>query len=494
MKSTIGLLSDCVPLFGYHKRSYLVVFSIFGSLALFALALYTVGNGDHGDSPTATTAVMSTFLFSLVNLQVAAVDLLTEGKYAELMVANPQTGPDMISFVQGVYAVGGIFGSILVAPLVSVVPLWVTFVLCAILSFHVIFVATNLFPEHRDHLVPPRSLVAINIDKLRAHDRVVKLSILLTVLSIVLAIVSFVAPQNELLASMMASVVLVACSVIWMSSSSSSSWSSSSSSSSVTILRNVMLFLFLNNAMYVPISGALDYFFTADNQCVPDGPNFSTAFYVSTANALTQFAYLLGAILFQLCFSRGSFRTVIIITNLVKSFSSLADIILASRLNRRVNIPDWALFIFGDAVFYHVAYRFELIPLIVLTSKVCPPGFEASVYALLVSFQNYGGGLGQSIGFALMSGLNIQTVYPCDFSNLTALVIIARLVLPLLSIPLVFYLIPTAQLTDDIVQAPTWPIIRGANIEQPHRSRSRPESSDTSSDGTPNEITPLQSY
>lgn len=453
MKSTIGLLSDCVPLLGYHKRSYLVVFSILGSLALFALAVYTVGSGGgSSDRATATTAMVSTFLFSLVNLQVAAVDLLTEGKYAELMVANPQTGPNMISFVQGVYAVGGIFGSLLIAPLVSLVPLWVTFIVCAVLSFHVIFVATNLFPEHRDHRVPPASLVAIDMDKLRAHNHVVKLSILLTVMSIVLAVISFVAPQHELLASVVVSVVLVSYSMIWMSPSSST-WSSSSS---VTILRNVMIYLFLNNAMYVPISGALDYFFTADSQCVPDGPNFSTAFYVSTANALTQFAYLLGAILFQLCFSRGSFRTVIIITNLVKSFSSIADIILASRLNRRVNIPDWALFIFGDAVFYHVAYRFELIPLIVLTSKVCPPGFEASVYALLVSFQNYGGGLGQSLGYALMNGLNIQTVYPCDFSNLTALVIIARLVLPLLAIPLVFYLIPTAQLTDDIVEAPAW--------------------------------------
>lgn len=85
-----------------------------------------------------------------------------------------------------------------------------------------------------------------------------------------------------------------------------------------------------------------------------------------------------------------------------------------------------------------------------LISKLCPKGLEASVYALLASYQNLGQNCARSIGVALSSVMGIQTTVPCDFTNLPAAIFIAHVLLPLLIVPLVFVLIPDACLTDDL--------------------------------------------
>ena len=38
--------------------------------------------------------------------------------------------------------------------------------------------------------------------------------------------------------------------------------------------------MFMTNALYISTDGALDFFYTAQEDCVPDGPAFSYTFYV----------------------------------------------------------------------------------------------------------------------------------------------------------------------------------------------------------------------
>lgn len=191
--------------------------------------------------------------------------------------------------------------------------------------------------------------------------------------------------------------------------------------------------------------------YTSDNTCVPDGPNFSMTYYVSYANLIGSFASIMGVVLFQIYLSRGKFRTAFLMAGIVKVAASFFDFVIVKRYNRQIGISDSWFFAMGDAVIYQVITRIEIMPAIVLTSKVCPPGMEASVYALLVSYQNLGQGVSRTVGDGLIAALGIKTIVPCNFVNLPLAIFIAHVALPSLIFPLIFILIPDANMTDDLV-------------------------------------------
>ena len=93
---------------------------------------------------------------------------------------------------------------------------------------------------------------------------------------------------------------------------------------------------------------------------------------------------------------------------------------------------------------------FELMPAVILTSKLCPKGMEATVYALLAGFQNFGHAISRSVGVYFIEAFGIKTTAPCDFSNLAYVIMVSHMVLPLLSIPLTFVLLPKERMTDKL--------------------------------------------
>lgn len=89
----------------------------------------------------------------------------------------------------------------------------------------------------------------------------------------------------------------------------------------------------------------------------------------------------------------------------------------------------------------------------VLTSKLCPIGVESTVYALLAGFSNFGRSVGSSLGVLALDIAGIKTPREgaCNFDNLALLLVVSHVVLPLLTVPLTFVLIPNAKMTDDLV-------------------------------------------
>lgn len=76
---------------------------------------------------------------------------------------------------------------------------------------------------------------------------------------------------------------------------------------------------------------------------------------------------------------------------------------------------------------------------------------EASVYALLASYQNLGSSIARCLGVALIDALQIKTE-TCQFQKLPQSIFIAHVLLPLLVVPLVFVLIPDAIMTDNLME------------------------------------------
>eukprot|EP00937_MAST-01D_sp_MAST-1D-sp2_P000271 g271.t1 len=91
LKAAVGVISDTVPIFGYHKKYYMLGSSVV-SLAAFVVLAAVPLSGEAG-------ATLSGLLFFLGMVQPMVVDLLCEGKYAEILRRHPETGASIVSWV-----------------------------------------------------------------------------------------------------------------------------------------------------------------------------------------------------------------------------------------------------------------------------------------------------------------------------------------------------------------------------------------------------------
>ncbi|KAI0566892.1 Biopterin transporter [Gracilaria domingensis] len=418
-------MSDTVPLFGFHKRSYIVLVSIAGTAAFSILGAVQL---------THVLAPIAAFLLLLGNMQLATVDLLCEGKYAEMMVSKPESGSDLVSYVWGLYNIGSFFGSLIAGPMADHFNPRFIWLVCVPFAVQVIFpVLAGWLPEER---LPPEER-HLRTDKIRKHPDLFKLSVAMTLGSIAVGVSALLGSGYvQSVASSTTSLVLCVLGLKWLP----------------RMLGRANLYMFLSSLLYVSLPGALDYWFTGSEECVPGGPHFSFTYYVTYASLVGSVAGAIGVAAFQRFLSRGSFRTAFWTTCLVKLAASAFDIAIVKRYNISLGIPDKMAFLLGDAIILQVAATLDFMPAVVLTSKVCPKGMEASVYALLASYQNLGSNVSRTLGVALIDWLEIKTTPPCDFTNLPMAIVIAHVLLPLLVFPLVFVLIPNVKMTDDLIE------------------------------------------
>jgi hypothetical protein len=111
-----------------------------------------------------------------------------------------------------------------------------------------------------------------------------------------------------------------------------------------------------------------------------------------------------------------------------------------------------ATFHFSSQVIYQVAAMMDFMPAVVLTSASCPKGMEATVYALLAGFQNFGSNVAREVGVGLLNYLKIQTTEPCNFERFPFAIVLAHIIVPSLCIPLIFILIPNKLMTEKLLE------------------------------------------
>lgn len=131
------------------------------------------------------------------------------------------------------------------------------------------------------------------------------------------------------------------------------------------------------------------------------------------------------------------------------------DMVIINRINLWIGIPDAVMYLLGDAVVSNVLGMLAFMPSCVLTAKVCPKEMEATVYSLLAGFQNFGAAVAQSLGLYLQAAFGVEMSnrksFVCKYGNLTWVILVAHVLLPLLAIPLTILLIPDARLGDDLL-------------------------------------------
>jgi folate/biopterin transporter len=362
VKGLIGTISDTIPLFGFHKSSYIILVAVLGGLSFILLATTTL------------TAAQSACLFFLVSVETSVVDLLVEGKYAELMREKPETGGDMVTWVWATYHLGALLAACITGPVADQGNPRIIFWICLPIALQVILpVSQGYLKDAR----LPEAHRGPKWEKLKTYPRVFSLACLMAISALVQAAVNLAfrsQPSVQMTYTLTVAVSLCLLSFYCLPRR----------------LALCNLFMFLDAALYIQIGGALDYWYTSDSTCVLGGPNFDYTYYATYVRIVAAIASFVGVVLFQTVMAGWQIRTIFYVSVLLRCAGGVFDIIIVQRWNIAVGISDKTMFMIGDAVIYDICYTLNFMPAVLLTSKLCPKEMESTTYALLAGFQNFG--------------------------------------------------------------------------------------------------------
>lgn len=387
IKPLYGFLSDGFPIFGYRRRSYLILGGLCGFLSWVALG--TVVN----DSKTAllatllgsaSVALSDVVVDSLVversrpsniNEQKAAVnreDMIgEESQQANETTNTSSNAGDLQSLCWGSAAIGGIISAYFSGSLLQT------------MTPRTVFLITSTFP-------------------------------------LIIAISAFLINENP----------------VWKASvpeeGSTSQPQGNNIKAQLIELKNTfldpriylpVLFIFLWQATPTPDS-AMFFFYTNELGFQPE--------FLGKIRLAASFASLCGVALYRSYLKDIPIKTVIFWSTIFSVPLGLSPILLTTHLNREFGIPD-QVFALTDTVVLSVLGQVAFMPTLALAASLCPPGVEGTLFATLMSIYNLSGTVSSELGAGLTYLLGITET---SFDNLSLLVFICGMA-SLLPIPFI---------------------------------------------------------
>ncbi len=427
IKPLFGIISDLVVLNGYHKRYWMIISAGVGIVGAVFMVVQV-------PSPIALT-----FFLFMMNVEVAICDLLSEGKYAELMRLNPHTGSDIVTLVTGFQSIGAIIAMCLVGPMADLKLYRVTNIVALVMCVTPILpLLLGWMPEKR------RDGPYIMLDT-REVARNWKVIVVVAFTGLAApataAITAFAIKWVGLICSGVVLVVAVAGGYAWMPH---------------RLIGHVALYQMLTAVSRISYGGPLSYFFLADEVCLPGGPHFSFKFYITVTGIVGAVTTLITVGIYQVVFSTWKYRNVLIFTSILSSLGGIFDFIIVMRWNLLIGIPDSWFFLIGDDVLHNLVTYLYWIPSSSIIGKVCPENMESCTYAYLAGVSNFatmvstiaGAWLAELFG-VVSSGEN------CNWDALPWLILGGHVLLVLVvSIPSA-WLIPNVGQRENLLQPPS---------------------------------------
>ncbi|MEH2115637.1 folate/biopterin family MFS transporter [Nostoc sp.] len=181
-------------------------------------------------------------------------------------------------------------------------------------------------------------------------------------------------------------------------------------------------------------------------------PNADSAFFYFSTNELhfepeflgrvhlvTSFASLAGVWIFQRFLKSIPFRVIFAWSTVLSSILGMTMLLLVTHTNRLLGIDDhW--FSLGDSLILTVMGKITFMQVMVLAARLCPPGVEATLFALLMSVFNSAATVSHAFGALITYWLGITAT---NFESLWLLVVITNLS-TLLPLPFINWL-PAAE-------------------------------------------------
>ncbi len=189
-------------------------------------------------------------------------------------------------------------------------------------------------------------------------------------------------------------------------------------------------------------------------------PSSESAFFFFTTNELhfqpeflgrvrlvTSIAALVGIWIFQRFLKSVPFRVIFGWSTVISAVLGLSSLLLVTHANRALGIDDhW--FSLGDSLILTVMGQIAYMPVLVLAARICPPGVEATLFALLMSITNLAGLVSHELGAGLMHYLGVTET---NFDNMWLLVTITNLS-TLLPLPFINWLPAAGEETPKVPQ------------------------------------------
>lgn len=152
--------------------------------------------------------------------------------------------------------------------------------------------------------------------------------------------------------------------------------------------------------------------------------------FLGRVRLVTSIASLVGVWIFQRFLKSVSFRKIFGWSTVLSAVLGMTMLLLVTHTNRALGIDDrW--FSLGDSLILTVMGQIAYMPILVLAARLCPPGVEATLFALLMSVNNLASVCSYQFGALMMRWFGITQN---NFDSLWLLVLITNVstLLPLL--------------------------------------------------------------
>ncbi|KAF5743374.1 hypothetical protein HS088_TW09G01442 [Tripterygium wilfordii] len=372
VKPLWGLLTDVLPILGYHRRPYFV---LAGMLSLISMLFLSLHKKLH--------LAFALLLLTGGSAGAAVADVTVDACVAQNSISHPSLAPDMQSLCALSSSIGGLLG----------------------------FSISGIFVHH----IGPKGVFG-----------------LLTVPAGLLLSVGIMLKEPRTTNFAYGKVnqkFLNAGKTMWTTLKLPDVW-------------RPCLYMYLSLALSLNIHEGMFYWYTDSKS----GPSFSqeTVGFIFSVGSVGS---LLGALLYQNVLKEHPFWDLLFWTQLLFGLSGMLDLMLVLRLNLKLGIPDYFFIVIDESVSQMIG-RLKWMPLLVLSSKLCPSGIEGTFFALLMSIDNVGLFSSSSGGGFLLHLLNVTRT---RFDNLW-LAILIRNILRVTPLGLLF-LVPRSDPSSSIFQS-----------------------------------------
>ncbi|MBA0622524.1 hypothetical protein Godav_008057 [Gossypium davidsonii] len=200
------------------------------------------------------------------------------------------------------------------------------------------------------------------------------------------------------------------------------------------------LYMYLSLALSISTHEGQFYWYTDPKA----GPRFSQE-SVGAIYAIGAMASMVGVLIYHKTLKDIPFRNLLFFAQLLYGASGMLDLIFILRWNLVLGIPDY-FFVITEECISRIISRIRWIPMIVLSTRLCPLGIEGTFFALLMCIDSLGS-LTSKWGGGMV--LHVFHVTRTDFTNLW-LVILIRNILRIATLGLIF-LVPKADPSDALI-------------------------------------------
>lgn len=363
IKPLYGFLSDGFPLFGYRRRSYLVLAGLTGCLSYSAVGHDFWGLlGDNNVAYTVGALVVSSACIAISDV---VADGIVVQKTRESAETNPALAGGLQSLCWGSAAIGGLLSAYFSGSLLEVMKPQDVFALTAILPFVVASIG---------FLIDETPVSRSSKDSSNA----------------------LATPEDGALDDVKSQI--------------SSLWEAIKKPE----IYKPAAFIFLWQS--TPTSeGAMLFFMTDD---LGFGPEI-----LGRVRLIGAISSLFGVWLYNSYLKTKSIKDILFWSTIISFPLGLLDLVLITHANRAVGIPD-TYFVFGDDVILSVLGEIAFLPSLVLAARLCPKGVEAVLFATLMSINNGAGTVGTEVGAFLTKTLGVTE---SNFDNLALLSFVCNL-------------------------------------------------------------------